>query len=242
MTERGEVTFGNTTVPYTVVRSTRRRKTVEITLDPQHGVLVAAPVDTPSERIEAIVRRRSDWIVVKATEETLRPRQKEFVSGEPLPYLGHLARLFVERADVRQVSIAFAPWTFRIPVPARLNDDARHAAIERALIRWYRDQATTRLTEKVERWADLAGYRPAGIEIRDQRQRWGSCSPSGVLRFNWRIVMAPSALINYVVVHEIAHLRFRTHTPAFWAEVGRMLPAYGLLRARLKDIGASFTL
>jgi predicted metal-dependent hydrolase len=242
VSEQGEVRFGNTSIPYTIVRSTRRRKTVEITLDPRDGVLVAAPADTPPDRIEAIVRNRSDWIVLQASEELLRPKPKAFVSGESLPYLGHQARLSVERANVRQVKVAFVPWSFHISVPMRLIDDERRAAIGRALIGWYRKQAADHLAETVNRWSVVAGYRPSAVQIRDQRQRWGSCSPTGVLRFNWRIVMAPPVLMNYVVVHELAHLRFRTHTAAFWAEVGRVLPDCEILRMRLKEVGATLTL
>jgi predicted metal-dependent hydrolase len=124
----------------------------------------------------------------------------------------------------------------------RLIDDERRAAIERALIGWYRMQAAVHLSEVVNRWSAVAGYCPSAVQIRDQRQRWGSCSPSQVLRFNWRVVMAPPVLMNYVVVHELAHLRHRTHTAAFWGEVGRVLPDYELLRVRLKEIGATLTL
>ena len=242
MSERGEVTFGNTTITFTVIRSRRRKKTVEVTLDPRDGVLVSAPWDTPPERITAVVAKRAGWIVRQASSEVLHPRRKEFVSGESLPYLGRLARLFVEHAHVRSVSVAFDHWSFRVVAPSDLADEQRRARIEDALVRWYKEHASERLSARTEYWARRAGYAPTAVLVRDQRQRWGSCSPDGKLRFNWRIVMAPPALIDYVVVHELAHLRERTHSAAFWAEVARLMPDYRPRRSRLKEVGPTLTL
>jgi predicted metal-dependent hydrolase len=239
--ERGSVQFGNTVIEFTVTRSARRKKTIEITLDHAEGVLVAAPLATPPERIRQVVLKRAAWIVRQSSEEILHPRRKEFVSGESLLYLGREARLTVVHADVRRVSVEFEHWEFRIVVPAQLNGEERRAAVGSAVVNWYRARAGERLAERAEIWAKKADLTPAGVLVRDQRQRWGSCSPDGVLRFNWRIVMAPPAVIDYVVVHELVHLRSRTHSDAFWLEVARLMPDYGIRRSLLKEIGQRLT-
>ena len=89
----------------------------------------------------------------------------------------------------------------------------------------------------MERVASLLGVKPKAILIRDQRIRWASCSPDGTLRFNWRALMLPPALIDYVVAHELAHLRVRNHTVDYWATVGQAVPDSRQRRARLKDEG-----
>jgi predicted metal-dependent hydrolase len=235
--ERGAVRYGMTTIEYTVTRSRRRKKTVEITLDHSAGVLVAAPEGTSTDEIRQIVLRRAGWIVLRAAEQVLQPRRKQFVSGESLPYLGREARLTVEHKSSRRVTVMFEHWGFRIVVPTGLDGEARRAAIEAAFLDWYRAQALRRIAVRTEHWARVAGWRPTDMLIRDQRQRWGSCSPDGTLRFNWRIVMAPPSLIDYVVLHELVHLRIRKHTAAFWAEVGRLMPDYGIRRMQLREIG-----
>jgi len=240
--ERGAVKFGTTTIEYTVTRSRRRKKTIEITLDHGAGVLVAVPMDTSAEQIQQVVLKRARWIVRQASEGVLRPRRKEFVSGESLPYLGRQVRLFVEHADTRRTTVEFEHWSFRITVPAHLDGEERRAAIESAVVRWYRARAAERLGQRTERWTKLAGWAPSAVLVRDQRQRWGSCSPDGTLRFNWRIIMAPPALIDYVVVHELVHLRVRTHSAAFWTEVARLMPDYPIRRATLRELGPSLTL
>lgn len=240
--EKGAVQFGTTLIEYSVTRSRRRRKTIEITLDHGEGVLVAAPVHATAEQIRQVVLKRATWIVRRAGDELLRPRRKELVSGESLPYLGRQARLFVRKAEERRTGVEFEHWAFHITVPMGLDGQERRASIEVALVKWYREHAVERLGERTAHWAKVAGWQPSRVLVRDQRQRWGSCSPDGMLRFNWRIVMAAPTLIDYVVVHELVHLQVRTHSPAFWAEVGRLMPDYGIRRALLKEQGPRLTL
>ena len=242
MTENGRVRFGSTVIKYSVVRSRRRKKTIEITLDPREGVLVAAPADTPPKKIEDVVRRRAAWIVRSSTERVLHCRRKDFVSGETLPYLGRQVRLFVECSDVRRVQVRFDHWSFRITVPSTLTGEARRSAIEAAMAAWYNNRARDRIGDRVGRWAGILGQSGPKVLTRNQRQRWGSCSPDGTLRFNWRIVMAEPALIDYVVVHEMLHLRIRDHSALFWTEIARVMPDYRLRRAKLKEVGASLSM
>lgn len=241
MNERGEVRYGNTTIPYTVVRSARRKKTVEITLDPAEGVLIAAPVEAEAERIRRIVAKRAPWIIRTLASPVAAPARKEFVSGESLSYLGRQVRLFVTAETVRRIAVKFENWSFQITIPVDLAGETRRAAVQAALVRWYRARAEERLPERVAKWALAAGYAPSRVLIRDQRQRWGSCGADGAVRFNWRIIMAPLALIDYVVIHELAHLKVRRHTTAFWDEVARLAPDYAVRRLRLKELGPTLT-
>lgn len=242
MSERGSVQFGDTVIEYTVQRSRRRRKTVAITLDSVEGVLVSAPMAASCEKIRELVGKRAGWIIRRWPSAQESPPAKDYVTGESLPYLGRRVRLAVREEAIRQVIVRFTHWRFEIMVPRGLAGEERRAAIRRGVTRWYRARALERLGERAAWWAAQAGYAPTGVLVRDQRQRWGSCAPDGTLRFNWRIVLAPPSLVDYVVVHELAHLRERNHGPGFWAEVGRHLPDYGLRRAQLKELGPQLTI
>lgn len=242
MIERGKVVFGNTEIEYTINRSQRRKKTVAIVLDHAEGVLVAAPAKLPEAQIRQVVLKRADWIVRKASEDVLHPRRKEFVSGESLLYLGREVRLFAELDGARRPSLRFDHWSFHLTLPAGLDGEKRREVAAAAVVGWYKGRALERLNQRAAHWAGVAGYAPNRVLVRDQRQRWGSCGPDGTLRFNWRIIMAPPALIDYVVVHEMAHLRVRNHSPAFWAEVHRMMPDYKMRRSLLKELGPRLTI
>ena len=237
MSEQSRVRFGNTTIEYEVRRSERRKKTIQITVD-GGGVHVAAPTSTPESELRAIVRKRAPWILSHASEEILEAAPKRFVSGETLPYLGRNVRLVVESADVRSPEVRFDHWRFRVTVPMTLGEDERYEPIRRAVVRWYRNRAAERLSDVVERWwPRLARGEMSPILVRDQRQRWGSCAPDGTLCFNWRAMMLKPALIEYVVVHELAHLSHRNHSTEFWGLLSKTMPDAQQRRKNLKEAG-----
>ena len=237
MTELGRVRFGDATIEYEVHRSQRRRKTVQITMDAGR-VLVAAPTDTPGSKLETIVHKRAPWILRQVPDPLVAPSKKRFVSGETLPYLGRNVRLIVQPADVPSPRVRFDHWNFRIDVPARLDDADRYDGIRKVVTHWYRRRAELRLPEAVEIWRKRIGLpETPEVLIRDQRQRWGSCAPDGTLRFNWRVVMLPPALIEYVVVHELAHLRVSSHSTQYWDLVSSLLPDTQQRRQRLRETG-----
>lgn len=242
MGEQGAVKFGSTVIQYSVIRSRRRKKTIEITLDPLEGVLVAAPRHIPADDVAGVVRRRSPWILRRASDTVLHPRRKDFLSGESLPYLGRQVRMFVEGGALKHAAVHFRHWSFDVTVPVELEGEARREAIKRAFVRWYRRRAEDRLESAVSRWSKAVGCEARAVLTRDQRQRWGSCAPDGTLRFNWRIVMAEPWLIDYVVTHELLHLRIRNHSRTFWDEMARVMPDYKLRRARLKETGSLLAL
>ena len=237
MSERGSVRFGESTIEFEVHRSQRRRKTVQITVD-GGGVQVAAPVATPADELRRIVRKRAPWIMRRSTAETLAAAPKRFVSGETLPYLGRNVRLLVDHADVRSVSVRFDHWRFRVTVPKGASDIERARSARRAIVAWYRRRAAARLPTSADRWWPRfgPGERPR-VLIRNQRRRWGSCAPDGTLRFNWRAMMLEPALVEYIVVHELAHLSIKNHGPDFWGLVARAMPDAQQRRQRLRETG-----
>ena len=242
MSERRSVRFGDTTIEYEVRRSERRKKTVQITVD-GGGVQVAAPTKTPESELRAMVRKRALWILSHASDEMLEATPKRFVSGETLPYLGRNVRLIVESTDIRSPRVRFDHWRFRVAVPQTLEGDQRYEPIRRSIVGWYRQRASERLPDVVQRWWPRLGRGEESlILVRDQRQRWGSCAPDGTLRFNWRAMMLKPALIEYVVVHELAHLTHRNHSTDFWGLLSRAMPDAQQRRKSLKEAGRTLPL
>ena len=237
MVELGRVKFGDATIEYDVHRSGRRKKTVQITMDGGR-VLVAAPSDTPDSKLEAIVRKRAPWILRQAPDPAVQASRKRFVSGETLPYLGRNVRLIVHPADVCMPEVRFDHWSFRLAVPIGLNESKRYDEIRKVVVQWYRRRAAQRLPLTVELWRKRMGWpETPEVLIRDQRQRWGSCSPDCILRFNWRVVMLHPELAEYVVVHELSHLKVSSHSAEYWAQVSSLLPDAQQRRQRLREAG-----
>ena len=237
MNGQNSIRFGDTTIDYEVGRSKRRKKTVQITVDGR-GVQVAAPIATPDSELRAIVRKRAPWILRQASQSTLEAAPKRFVSGETLPYLGRNVRIYVEPANLSIPNVRFDHWRFRVAVPETLSGEDRYQSVRNAIVRWYRERAAKRLAETVERWWPRLGRgEMSRVLIRDQRQRWGSCAPDGTLRFNWRAVMLKPSLIEYVVVHELAHLTHRNHSANFWDLMSKAMPDAQQRRKSLRETG-----
>ena len=242
MMERDSIRFGDTTIEYQVRRSDRRKKTVQVTVD-GGGVQVAAPMETPDEDLQKLVRRRASWILNHASDGILTVAPKRFVSGGTLPYLGRNVRMVLEVADVRAPEVRFDHWRFSIKVPRDLPDATRYERTRKAIVAWYRRRASIRLQAGVKKWLPrFGGGEPPDVLIRDQRQRWGSCAPDGTMRFNWRVMMLEPALVDYVIVHELAHLIIRNHSDDYWKLVARVMPDVQERRRKLRQAGQMLTL
>ncbi|MCY4417553.1 MAG: SprT family zinc-dependent metalloprotease [Chloroflexi bacterium] len=242
MIERDSIRFGDTTIEYQVRRSERRKKTIQVTID-GGGVQVAAPMDTPADALQTLVRRRAPWILNHASDELLAVARKRFVNGETLPYLGRNVRMVFETADVRTPEVRFDHWRFSIKVPRELPEEQRYERIRNRIVAWYRGRATIPLQAGVKQWLPRFGGGPVpDVLIRDQRQRWGSCAQDGTLRFNWRVVMLEPALVDYVIVHELAQLTVRNHSDDYWKLVVRIVPDAQERRRKLRNVGRALPL
>ena len=238
MTERGAIRYGDSRIAYQVVRSARRQKTIEITVDAPGLVTVAAPAGTSPDHIDETVRRRAGWIIKHDGEASSALPSRRFVSGESLAYLGRSVQITVHPVDGDVVDVRFHHWQFDVDVPRALGGEERVSALRTAFEAWYRERAAVKLPPRVERVAKLLGVRPKAVLVRSQRKRWASCAPDGTLRFNWRTVMAPPALVDYIVTHELAHLRVRGHGAEYWAVVAQVIPDYRRRREQLRTVGS----
>lgn len=225
-------------VPYQLVRS-RRRRTVGISVDPERGVLVRAPLRLGLVHIEQVVAEKAAWIARQqaafaAQGLPLPPRR--YVDGEPLPWLGRDYALSLEPATPPG-PVRLEGERLVVPVSAGLTPTARPPLVRAALLRWYRLGAARLLPARVERFVLALGLDRPRVIIADQKTRWGSCNKKGELRLNWRIVMAPLALVDYLAAHEVCHLLVPNHSPAFWRRVAELLPDYAQRRAELGRLG-----
>ena len=142
MSELGRIQFGDAIIKYEVYRSPRRRRTVQITMDAGR-VFVAAPVDTSSSDLQAIVHKRAPWILRQTPDLLPVVPRKRFVSGETLPYLGRNIRLVVDTANVQAPEVRFDHWSFRIAVPIGLEEAKRCDEVRNVVVQWYRKASRT---------------------------------------------------------------------------------------------------
>jgi predicted metal-dependent hydrolase len=209
--------------PYTVRRSDRaRRARIQVTVD---GVEVIVPRRLPLAQVEPFVQSKRAWIertlLRMQTAEAARPRPVLEDGGE-VPFLGERLRLRVRVERAR-----------RRPHVARRGDqltvavaEPGPAAVGAALERWYRGQARDEVAIRLDAAVARVGQSYSGLQIRGQRTRWASCSSKGAMSFNWRLLLAPPEILDYVVEHEVAHLEVHDHSQRFWDLLASRRPGY----------------
>lgn len=234
--ETSSVVWGGTRLPYTIRRSARRKKTVAVTVGPAGEVLLAAPEHFSTSRLDAVALRKAAWIAQRLQHVQAHappPAPREFVSGESVLYLGRHYRLKVHPGEVGPARLR-GGWLY-VPAPTGVQ---QAAFVRAAIVAWFRRHAGERLPERVEAWRARASTAMPRVVIADQRKRWGSCDRNGTVRLNWRIIQAPMRLVDYVVVHELVHLRHRGHGRDYWQAVGRVMPDYERRREELRRRGS----
>ena len=212
---------------FRLIRSSRRTLALEI--KPDASLVVRAPRRTPIDQIHLFVEKHRDWISCKKTAALARPCPvlKSFVEGEDFLLLGRKYRLRM----VDNMSKA-------VDLDGELLLST--AALQRArevVVKWYRTKAREVFTERVTQYAAVMDCHPAIIRITSPRRRWGSCGTGGGLNFNWKLIMAPLEVIDYLVVHELAHLKHHGHDRIFWGLVKQFAPDYKHYQRWLKDNG-----
>jgi hypothetical protein len=224
-----------------MIRRTGREKTVALTIEGRGKLVVTAPDGVTIDRLNGIVRRKAPWVIQRIrrmSDLPPPPSEREFVSGETVRYLGGQYRLKVVETLDEEHTRMWAGW-YEVPIPPGLDGRSRRREVRRRLAGSLKQHADLYLPYRLEDVCRLLRIDKPSIVVRAQKKRWGSCDRNGVLRINWRIIQAHIPLIEYVLVHELAHLKNRDHDRAFWDAVGQWLPDYEQRRARLRELGPS---
>ena len=207
-----------------------RRRTLAIIVEDDGRIVVRAPLRLKQEAIDEFVRAREKWIRGRQ-ELALRRREsfvpRSYISGEQFLYLGAPYRLQIAERQGRALVFNEGFHLSRGALPRA----------EAAFERWYRRQALRVMTERANLYAAGNGFAFKRIRITSARKQWGSCGPGDSLRFAWRLVMAPLPMIDYVVVHELVHLKHRNHSKRFWSKVASILPDFGERQDWLEEHG-----
>ena len=215
-------------IQYELRRSAARRTfCVQVFADGR--VRASVPLQTPLPMVEAFVASRADWIARKQAHFAARRAPMALGDGAQLSVLGMplVLRLTADGAVTRTGD--------ELRVPAA--DGADRLAL---LARWLRAEAALYAAQCVARFAPLVGATPKRISIRAQSTRWGSCSARGTISLNWRLMFAQASVFDYVVVHELCHLKHPDHSPRFWAAVAAVMPDFAAHRAALKNVAPPF--
>jgi hypothetical protein len=226
---RRRIHLGTREIEYTLNRKFGRRGAgIKVDVD---GVTVNTGVSTTQRFIDTFLRTHAGWIEEKLVTWTARrAAHAAWHDGAQLPWRGGRLTLRIVREARARVPVMLREDTLVVTLPMGVNDDA----IADRVIHWYKRMARQALPERVATLSRLHGIEPPPrVLLTSARTRWGSCNAKREVRLNWRLMKAPEALSDYIILHEMAHLKHMNHSPAFWQEVARLCPDYLALKARL---------
>ena len=194
----------------------KSQKSLSMSVERDGTVVIKAPPTVPDERIAQFLEQNRNWIekVISRYEE--KNLLKRYRNGEKFLYLGKEYELLITDKQIEPLILKDKFYLHKNSL-----ENARDI-----FLAWYKREAKRVIDKRVKHYASLGGYNYSKVTVKDLQTRWGSCTSKGNLAFNWRIIMAPIEVLDYVVVHELSHLREMNHSKRFWQEVERLMPDY----------------
>ena len=241
--ERGSVNLRGETVPFTVIRNKRRRRTISFTLETDTGLRILAPVRTSLPYIASMLQKRSGVILRRLEILRARPEPLGFTDGETVTYLGHNYRLRVTRDENLPQGCRVLPRRFDVNIAdTTLSPEALKEEVRLEILLWMKKRAKIKLQKRMDVWAKKLGVHYRKLILSEPERQWGSCNAQNVVRLNWRLIMAPLPLIDYVAAHELCHVAHKNHGPRFWRLVTSVMPDWIQRRKQLRRIGHGLVL
>jgi predicted metal-dependent hydrolase len=225
-------------IEYQLLRS-NERKTADIVIERNGDISVRVPEHLSEEQADAVVDSKRLWIYRNLAEwRDLNATRvvREWVSGEGFLYLGASYRLMMVQEQDEPLKLKDG----RFCLQRQIVEVGGELAAKQIFEKFYIEKGMERIKRRVAYFAPKVGVVPLSVEVKDIGFRWANCTFDGRLSFHWKCIMALPKVIDYIVVHELCHLRHRDHTDAFWNEVDKVMPDYYERKAWLREHGASF--
>lgn len=226
---------------FAIARSSRRRSiSIEIR---QAQVIIRAPVEVAQTVLIDFLHQKAAWVRAKITEQQqvlatqIEPRS--YLQGSDVPFMDETLTLVLGRGPRAAVARVGQQLHLILSTRVRATDEAQ---IRQLLSRWYQQQALTILTRKTLELTGAMGLVCSQVTIKATRSKWGHCTSRGAIQYNWQILLAPEAIVDYLVAHEVSHLRHQNHSADFWSLVASICPTFKADRAWLKAEGAHLSL
>ncbi|GBE04955.1 hypothetical protein BMS3Abin10_00574 [bacterium BMS3Abin10] len=214
---------------YRLIRSKKRKKTIALRIQRNGVITIRAPYHTPSRDIDRFYEDKKQWLSKKLSSKGISPgTPKKFITGETFLFLGTSYELDIRDPNGGKATLDFS--NNRFVLSGNHND-----RVKELFIRWYKKEALKKITERVDFYSRRLDLFPEGVKITNAEYRWGSCSAGNVLCFSWRLAMIPPAVVDYVVVHELLHMKEKNHSPKFWHFVETAMPRFQEQKQWLKN-------
>lgn len=242
-TDRRSFKICDDVIPFTLQRSARRRRTIQLQVDPETGFKLLVPHTLSDREIEDFLLKRADWILKHRSKPSQPENDRDWGAGGRTMLRGADVEYLVCERDIEDpgkdmpatVTKSLEGDQILVTIPPGSDHDQKSRCVRELLQNWYRQEAWDHLNKRVDEYGNLMGVKPKQLKLSNAKKRWGSCSGKQSINLNWRLIMIDDNLIDYVVVHELAHLIELNHSADFWRVVEGVIPDHWELRRRLRE-------
>ena len=224
-----ELIIGNTKLEY-ILRESRKAKYKRVEITPDR-IEVIVPRGTPPKAVLNFLEEEKNNIFASFLEIENRSKKKEtcepvhYASGAKVLYRGRMEFLYVKKSDVNDITINYRSG-FYICYPDNISEIDKNRVIKKSLEQWMKKKIEYDAKRCVKTYGDKLGLYPEGIRIKDQKHLWASCGKDRIININWQLMRFHKQILEYVVIHELCHLKYRNHSKDFWVLVGSVMPEY----------------
>jgi predicted metal-dependent hydrolase len=222
----------------TIKRSKKRRRTLSMQLHSREGIIVQVPWRATKSEVQNFIDDNHKWLLKQAQQLKSVPSLR-FNSGEKLSYLGESCYLTIIESNSRS-RCEYQDNEFKVTIKPELTEKQRQEKIYELIKKWFYQKAHAFLSFRLAFWQEKLKLDYNQLKITNPRQRWGCCDTNNNIRINWRIMLTPLDLIDYLLVHELCHVPHKNHSRTYWQLVASVLPDYRERRQRLREHPASF--
>lgn len=236
----GEIKFGNKKIEFNILPS-KIKEIVTLRVEPKKKLSVLAPTDLNEGELTKIIKKKASWIIDKfqrLDEIQASQNNKEFISGESLLFKGKLLKLKILPTNATEESV----FTDTTTIFCKTSKHKEQQYLKELIEKWYKQKAKNYLTNRTLLLSKKFPKTPKKVRIRNQSLRWGSCTKNKEILINWKIMMAPPSVIDYVIIHELTHLQEKNHTEKFWKTIKNAMPNYEEKKEWLRINGAKLSL
>lgn len=236
------IEIGNRKINYTITRSNRR--TIGISVSLKHGVRISAPKRISDKQIAEVVNEKADWILNKLSYlESIKSEVPKinFTDGEKFSVLGKEYTLKINVSP--PMSSSSVTLSDNLIIVNLTEDNACNLSdsVRKHLIDWYKNYAKVIVAQRIEHFSKLMNVVPRNLVIKELKSIWGSCTPKNTININWKIIMAPLEIVDYLVVHELTHIKIKNHSKQFWQMAESIYPNVKTCSKWLKQNGHKLT-
>lgn len=235
--ESGLITLNGEQVPFSISRSKRRKRTIAFRIECDGTIRVLAPYSSPIGRIEKILHYRASWIMRERTARKKEIGKTEFKDGASFSYLGYPCVLRVTEGAAAPSSCRLSSRVMHVHIAEEgLSPDSLWQEVRLEILIWIKKRARTKMQKRLDFWAKKLDVKYKKFSVTNPERRWGSCSRDNAIRLNWRLIMAPLPILDYVVAHELSHIRHKNHSAGFWNFLAQAMPDYKARRKTLRNV------